>query len=117
MSEKWKQKILLLFPFLVLLLGMIFTLVLFLHTYRQIAFEHISAFCEVVIENSPETESQLLAGLKDYSSLTEQELRGNNYLGNMDIARMLFVKVFRLMYCFFRSCFLEGLPVPLHLES
>ena len=40
MSEKWKQKILLIFPFAVLAAGMILTAAFFLHTYRQIAFEH-----------------------------------------------------------------------------
>lgn len=109
MSEKWKQKILLLFPFLVLLLGMIFTLVLFLHTYRQIAFEHISAFCEVVIENSPETESQLLAGLKDYSSLTEQELRGNNYLGKYGYRTDAFCKGFTSDVLLFPILFFGGI--------
>ena len=46
MSEKWKQKILLIFPFAVLAAGMILTAAFFLHTYRQIAFEHTSALCE-----------------------------------------------------------------------
>ena len=80
MSEKWKQKILLIFPFAVLAAGMIFTATFFLHTYRQIAFEHTSALCETILANSPEAEPQLLAALKDYHSLTEQELRGNDYL-------------------------------------
>ena len=39
MSEKWKQKTLLIFPFAVLAAGMILTAAFFLHTYRQIAFE------------------------------------------------------------------------------
>lgn len=80
MSEKWKQKILLIFPFAVLAAGMILTTAFFLHTYRQIAFEHTSALCETISANSPEAEPQLLAALKDYHSLTEQELRGNDYL-------------------------------------
>ena len=80
MSEKWKQKILLIFPFAVLAAGMILTAVFFLHTYRQIAFEHTSALCETILANAPEAEPQLLAALKDYHSLTEQELRGNDYL-------------------------------------
>ena len=42
MSEKWKQKILLIFPFAVFAAGMILTAAFFLHTYRQIAFEHTS---------------------------------------------------------------------------
>jgi len=59
---------------------MILTAAFFLHTYRQIAFEHTSALCETILENSPEAEPQLLAALKDYHSLTEQELRDNDYL-------------------------------------
>ena len=81
MSEKGKQKILLIFPFAVLAAGMILTQAFFLHTYRQIAFEHTSALCEVILTNSPKAEPQLLAALKDYHSLTEEELRGNDYLG------------------------------------
>ena len=46
MSEKWKQKILLIFPFAVLAAGMIFTATFFLHTYRQLHLEHTSALCE-----------------------------------------------------------------------
>ena len=80
MSEKWKQKILLILPFAVLAAGMILTLTFFFHTYRQIAFEHTSALCETILTNSPEAEPQLLAALKDYHALTEQELKGNGYL-------------------------------------
>ena len=81
MSEKRKQKIFLLIPFVVLVAGMILTAFFFLHTFRRIAFEHTSALCETILKNSPETEPQLLAALKDYHSLTEQELRGSDYLG------------------------------------
>ena len=61
MNERRKQGILLLFPVVVLLLGIIFTTTLFYHTYRQIAYQHISAFCEILLENSPEAEPQLLS--------------------------------------------------------
>lgn len=81
MSEKKKRGILLLFPVVVLLWGMIFTSLLFYHTYQQTAYQHISAFCEVILENSPEAEPQLLSDLKAYHSLTEQEIAENNYLG------------------------------------
>lgn len=81
MNERRKQGILLLFPVVVLLLGIIFTTTLFYHTYRQIAYQHISAFCEILLENSPEAEPQLLSSLKEYHSLSEQEIAENNYLG------------------------------------
>ena len=81
MNERRKQGILLLFPVMVLLLGIIFTTTLFYHTYRQIAYQHISTFCEILLENSPEVEPQLLSSLKEYHSLSEQEVAENNYLG------------------------------------
>lgn len=81
MNERRKQGILLFFPVVVLLLGIIFTTTLFYHTYRQIAYQHISAFCEILLENSPEVEPQLLSSLKEYHSLSEQEIAENNYLG------------------------------------
>lgn len=80
MNERRKQGILLLFPVVVLLLGIIFSTVLFYHTYRQIAYQHISAFCESILENFPEAKPQLLSSLKEYHSLTEQEITENNYL-------------------------------------
>ena len=81
MNERRKQGILLLFPVVVLLLGIIFTTTLFYHTYRQIAYQHISAFCEILLEKSPEAEPQLLSSLKEYHSFSEQEIAENNYLG------------------------------------
>lgn len=81
MNERRKQGILLFFPVMVLLLGIIFTTALFYHNCRQIAYQHISTFCEVIPENSPDAEPQLLSGLKEYQSLTEQEIAGNDYLG------------------------------------
>ena len=81
MNEKRKRGILLLFPVLVLLLGMIFISLFFYHTYQQIAYQHISAFCEIILENSPEAEPQLLSDLKEYHWLSEQEIAENNYLG------------------------------------
>ena len=81
MREGRTQKILLLLPFAVLLTGTLLTLTLFLRAYRQTAFEHTSALCEIILENTPEAEPQLLEALKDYHALTEQELKGNSYLG------------------------------------
>ena len=80
MSKKWKHNILLIFPFVVFAAGTIFTAAFFLHTYWQIAFEHISALCETILANVPEAEPQLLAALKEYHSLTEEKLKGNDYL-------------------------------------
>lgn len=80
MNEKRKQGILLFFPILVLISGMIFMAVWSYHMHQQTAYGHISALCEIVLENSPEAEPELLSALKDYRTLTEEEMEGNNYL-------------------------------------
>ena len=80
MNEKRKQKGLLMLPFLVLFLGMLLISIVFLQAYRQTAFEHISAFCEILLENSPETEAQVLSALKEYHALTGRRAAGNHYL-------------------------------------
>lgn len=80
MSEKRKLRILQIFSVLLLLLGIISTSLLFYHTYQKIAYQHISAFCEILLEHSPEAEPQLLSGLKEYHALTEQEIAKTNYL-------------------------------------
>ena len=105
MSEKWKQKILLIFPFAVLAAGMILTAAFFLHTYRQIAFEHTSALCETILANSPEVEPQLLAALKDYHSLTEQDSEATIIWKNTDTGSMIFAMISRWIPCFFRFYF------------
>ena len=80
MIGRRKRTLLLAFPFIILLLGVTLTTVLSIQTYRKLAFEHISAFCEIVLDHSPESEQQLLADLKEYHSLFEKELNSNNYL-------------------------------------
>ena len=73
MSESRKNRILRLFPFALLLLGMILSSAVYSYTYRRIAFEHISAFCETVLEIAPEAEPQLSAALKAYHVLDGKE--------------------------------------------
>lgn len=51
-----------------------------IHSYQQAAFEHISAFCEILIEADPKAEQQVLSALKEYHFLTEQEVDGNNFI-------------------------------------
>lgn len=80
MNKKRKQGIILLSPIFMLFLCMVCISVLCLHTYRQIAFEHISAFCEIITETDPEIEQQVLSALKEYHTLSEQEVNGNHYL-------------------------------------
>lgn len=51
-----------------------------IHSCQQAAFEHFSAFCEILIEADPKAEQQVLSALKEYHSLTEREVNGNNFL-------------------------------------
>ena len=51
-----------------------------MNTYRKLVFEHLSAFCEIAAENNPESEQYFLTALKEYQTLTEQEIDGNHYL-------------------------------------
>lgn len=80
MSEKIKRRIRLFFPFVVLLLGIMTSTVLLVRTYQQIAFKHISSFCEIALENSPEIQPQLLSTLKEYHTLTEEEISESAFL-------------------------------------
>ena len=80
MNEKRKQGSILLPPIFILFACMACISVLCIRTYQQTAFEHISAFCEIAVEAIPEAKPQLLSALKEYHSLTEREVNGNDYL-------------------------------------
>ena len=80
MNGKRKQRILYLAPILMLFLCLSCIAVIGLNTYRKLVFEHLSAFCEIAAENNPESEQYFLTALKEYQTLTEQEIDGNHYL-------------------------------------
>lgn len=80
MTEKEKRHFIVWFPVLVCFISVAAVSTFRLNEYRQSAFEHISKFCQIVIENSPETETQILSSLKKYQTFTEQEIEGNHFL-------------------------------------
>lgn len=80
MTERRKQRLMVLLPVLVCVAGIIGISVFWEHEYRQDAFEHISQFCEIIIEDHPEAEAQVLSALKEYHTLTEREFKGNQFL-------------------------------------
>lgn len=80
MTERRMRTFLLVFPFIVLLLGMTLTAILYSRDYRQAAHDHIAAFCATVLEKAPESEPQLLAALKEYHAMTGRQLTGKNIL-------------------------------------
>lgn len=80
MTERKKQRCAVLLPVLVCVVSVICTSVFWMHEYRQAAFAHISKFCEVITGNYPEAEAQVLSALKEYQTLTGQDVTGNQFL-------------------------------------
>lgn len=80
MTEIRKQRLTVLVPVLVCVVSIIGITVFWQYEYRQTAFEHVSQFCEIIIENHPEGEEQVLSALKQYHTLAEQEVKGNQFL-------------------------------------
>lgn len=80
MTEIRKQKLTVLVTVLVCIVGIIAITVFWQYEYRQAAFGHVSKFCEIMIENHPETEKQVLSALKKYHTMTEQEVKANRFL-------------------------------------
>lgn len=80
MMEKIKRKGIVLFPALVCLVSVIVVSFCWLQEYRKASFEHISKFCEIIIEENPQMELQVLSAIKEYQALTDQEIEGNVFL-------------------------------------
>lgn len=80
MMEKIKRKGIVLFPALVCLVGVIVVSLFWLKEYRKASFEHISKFCEIIMEENPQMELQVLSAIKEYQALTNQEIEGNVFL-------------------------------------
>lgn len=80
MNEKQKQRFLFFIPIFILFLCMSCMAIFCLQTYQQNTFKHISAFFQIAAEANPGSEPQLLSALKEYHSLSEQEVDKNNYL-------------------------------------
>ena len=80
MTEIRKQRLTVLIPVLVCVVSIIGITVFWEYEYRKASFEHVSKFCEIIIENHPEGEELALSALKQYHTLAEQEVKGNQFL-------------------------------------
>ena len=80
MNERKRKKVMLAFSIGFIFLCTVCISAFWIHSYRQATFEHISAFCEILMETDPKAEQQVLSALKEYHFLTEQEVNGNNFL-------------------------------------
>lgn len=66
MTEKRKQHLLILLPILICLTSMLGIIFFGTHVYRGSVFENISRFCEMLVEEHPELEPQVIANVKEY---------------------------------------------------
>ncbi len=80
MTERRKQKLIVLLPVMVCVISIVGISVFWQYEYQRSAFTHISQFCEIIIEDQPQAEAQVLSALKEYHTLTEQEVRENQFL-------------------------------------
>ena len=80
MTQGGKNRIKLLIPVLVCLVGMVGILVYGINHYRQLSFQHISNLCQTIIESYPEAEEEVLSSLKEYSEGANQGEKGEEFL-------------------------------------
>lgn len=80
MIEKIKRKGIVLFPALVCLVGAIVVSFFWLQEYRKASFEHMSKFCEIIMEENQQMELQVLSAIKEYQALSNQEIEGKSLL-------------------------------------
>lgn len=80
MNGKIKRKIQLCLLFVAIVVFGTVSSILFMKTYEKIAYDHLSAFCETIVKESPEIEPLIMEALKEYHSKSGQEIKGNNYL-------------------------------------
>ena len=66
MTQTSKNRIKVLIPILICLIGMVGILVYGINHYRQLSFQHISNLCQTIIESHPEVEDEVLTSLKEY---------------------------------------------------
>lgn len=96
MTEKRRTVLLFLLPLLICLFTVAAAALFLLREYRQTAFTQISAFTQVLIENNPEQEQQILRSLKEYHAYPERGIRTNTFLSR---------------YGYREDAFFQGLPL------
>ena len=80
MTQTSKNRIKVLIPILICLIGMISILVYGINHYRQLSFQHISNLCQTIIKSHPEAEAEVLSSLKDYSEGANKGEQGKEFL-------------------------------------
>lgn len=109
MSERSKKKAMFLFSICFIFLCIVGISTFWLHSCQQAVFEHISTFCEILVKAAPETEQQVLSALKEYNTLTEQEINGNDFLAQYGYRVDEFCKGLLGQYFFLSSVLFLGI--------
>lgn len=106
MNEKRIRMALRLFPLFIAFLFVVCAGVICLRSHRQTAFAQISAFSEQLLEANPELEQTVLSAAKEYVSLTNREIKENQFLSRYgyrpeDFRRDLFPELLLLFSILF----------------
>lgn len=80
MTQTSKDRIKVLIPILICLIGMTGILVYGINHYQQLSFQHISNLCQTIIELYPEAEEEVISSLKEYSEGANQGEKENEFL-------------------------------------
>ena len=80
MTQTSKNRIRVLIPIVICLIGMFGILVYGINHYRQLSFQQISNLCQTMIESHPEAEDEVLTFLKEYLEGANQGEQGNEFL-------------------------------------
>lgn len=80
MTQTSKNRITVLIPILICLIGMLGILVYGINHYRKLSFQNISNLCQTIIELHPESEEEVLTSLKEYSEGANQGEQGKEFL-------------------------------------
>ena len=78
MTQTSKNRIKVLIPILICLIGMVGILVYGINHYRQLSFQQISNLCQTIIESHPEVEDEVLTSLKEYLEEVKMCLEEDN---------------------------------------
>ena len=80
MTQTSKNRIKVLIPILICLIGMVGILVYGINHYRQLSFQLISNLCQTIIESHPEAEEEVFSSLKEYSEGANRGEKENEFL-------------------------------------
>ncbi len=80
MIVRKKQKVVLFLSFVICFISTVSILAFWMHEYRQNSLTYVSKLCQIIIEDYPDAETQVLSSLKKYHTDTDQEIQSNDFL-------------------------------------